>query len=155
MFLGLPDPHVSHGSGSFHLQAKIVRKPWFLRYFPVISLWLCTSIPNPYFFGPPGFASGSVRQRYGSGSVPKFHLSTTLEGMITCTPWVSRHTVYMYGEGPCLRFELGHDSSRRLLSSKPHICHIKLLRFVWLVLWIGWCSCCKVLRILLTEEKNI
>ncbi len=83
MFLGLPDPHPdpdpyvfgpprsasgsgSHkydsGSGSFHHQAKILRKTSSI----VTYLWLFTSVPDPYAFGPPGSASGSVRQRYRS-----------------------------------------------------------------------------------------
>ncbi len=67
------------GSGSFHHQAKIAR-PWFLMFcnffmtFFIFEEWCkCTSVQNhqhldpdpwdPYVFGPPGSASGSVSQR--------------------------------------------------------------------------------------------
>ncbi len=67
------------GAGSFHHQAKKEKNPDF--YCFVTSLWLfifeelckCISVPNPhpnledlYVFGPPGSASRSVSQRYGS-----------------------------------------------------------------------------------------
>jgi hypothetical protein len=45
------------------------------------AVWgLESSVPDPnpdpygpYVFGPPGSAFGSIRQRYGSGSIQKFH----------------------------------------------------------------------------------
>jgi hypothetical protein len=81
-----PDPYVlwppgsafgsvSHkygsGSGSFHHQAKIVKKPLFLLLCDFfMTLYQCS-----------GSASGSVKTEVrirGSGSVPKCHGSTTL-----------------------------------------------------------------------------
>ncbi len=59
-------------SGSFHHQAKIVRKTlistvlWLL--FDFLSLKIMKNVQDPYVFGPAGSAAGSVSQRYGSGS---------------------------------------------------------------------------------------
>ncbi len=55
-----------YGSGSFHHQAKIVRKTLILLFCDFFMTFF-TSVPDldlwdPYVFGPPG----SVRQRYGS-----------------------------------------------------------------------------------------
>jgi hypothetical protein len=97
MFLGLPyliPDLLSHkhgsGSGSLHHQAKILRKTlistvlWLL--FDFLFLKNDENVPrtsdpdpeDPYVFGPPGSSSGSVSQRYGSGSVPTCHESPTL-----------------------------------------------------------------------------
>ncbi len=78
--VGLPDPHqdpVSHkygsGSGSFHHQAKIVKKPDFYCFatfynsLPVFRTRIRIRIRRiRKFFGPFESAFGSVRQRYGS-----------------------------------------------------------------------------------------
>ncbi len=63
MFLGLPDLHPDPFV-TIH-QAKMGRKNLIFYCF-VTSLRLFTTVPDPYVFGPPGSASGSVRQRYGS-----------------------------------------------------------------------------------------
>jgi hypothetical protein len=63
-------------SGSFHHQAKIVTTLDFDRFVTPLRLFTSVPHPDPYVFGPSGF----VRQIYwsASGSVPKWHGSTTL-----------------------------------------------------------------------------
>ncbi len=71
-----PDPYVfgppgsasgsishNYGSGSFHHQAKIVRKALI-----ITVLWLLSDPDpyDPYVFRPPGSSSGFVSHRYGS-----------------------------------------------------------------------------------------
>ncbi len=78
MFPGLPDPHPDplitstdpdQTSDPSIIKQKIARKTLIST---VLSLLLslkndvCTSVPHPFVFRPPGSAFGSVSQRYGS-----------------------------------------------------------------------------------------
>ncbi len=73
MFLGLPDPHPDPLVTSMDpdldpsiIKQKYLNKLWLI-LFCETSLWLfileerckCTSVPDPYVFGPPGSATGS------------------------------------------------------------------------------------------------
>jgi hypothetical protein len=99
-FLGLPDPHPDPLITSTDPDPSIIKQNSkknrdFYCYVTSLLLfifeewWKCTSVPSPdpYVFGPPGSASGSVGQRFGSGSVPTCHGSPTIlcTGSKNCT----------------------------------------------------------------------
>ncbi len=49
------------------------------RLKPSFYVTVTASVPDPYFFGPPGSESGSVSHKYGSGSFP--YLMKVLSGL--------------------------------------------------------------------------
>ncbi len=92
------------GSGFVGHRAKIVRKPWFLRYcfvtfYDFLSLKNDVNVPSKsnkqkicvlkVSEDPAG--SGSISQRHVSGSVQKFHGSATLQFFYK---WTSSRVVY-------------------------------------------------------------
>ncbi len=81
------------GYGSFHHQAKIVRKTListvlWLHYDILLSIAVSSIVdPDPYVFEPPGSASGSVSHKIGSGSgsgSKSFHHQPNIEEK----PWL-------------------------------------------------------------------
>ncbi len=59
---------------------------------PYLSIWISVADTDPYVFGPPGSASGSVSQRYGSWSGPFLWvlLSSSKNSKKPLTPTVLR-----------------------------------------------------------------